>query len=119
MDTVFVGPEKYQNTFAEALKSAEESAAPFRRAGQLMEAGEYDAALEAFKESLQKSHRSIEKTMAYRGLQMVYNKQGNLRGELEAIESWFAEAGEKANNPEFERRAAEIRQLLAAKNQSQ
>ena len=117
VDSVFVGPEKYQNSFGEALNRAEESAAPFRRAGQLMEAGEYDAALEALNESLLKSTRSIEKTMVYRRRQVVFNKLGNLEKELEAIESWFAEAGKNANNPDFERRAAEIRQILSAQKE--
>ena len=116
VEAVFMSPRKYQKTFAEALKSAEASAGPFRRAGQLMKTQEYDAALEALDESLQNSTRSIERSMVYDRRQEIYNRLENLEKELEAIEDWFAEAGKSANNPEFERRAAEIRSLLAAKD---
>ncbi|OGX04342.1 MAG: hypothetical protein A3G87_04050 [Omnitrophica bacterium RIFCSPLOWO2_12_FULL_50_11] len=118
VDMVFVGPEKYHNSFAESLRRAEDSAKPFREAGRLMETGRYDEALKALDESLQNSSRRIEKLMVYDRMQIIYNKQGKLQKELEAIESWFANASEKANNPEFERRAAEIRPLLAAKSKA-
>ena len=118
VDALFIGSRKYQNGFAESLKTAEASAEPFRRAGDLMEAGRYEEALKALDESLQKSTRSIERSMAYDRMREIFQKTGNLKKELETIELWFDEAGKKANNPEFERRAAEIRQLLATKEQS-
>lgn len=115
VNAVFVGQGKYQNSFAESLKSAEASAAPFRRAGDLMKVGRYDEALKALDESLKNSTRSIERSMVYRARREIYQTTGNLEKELEAIEMWFADVGKKANNPEFENRADEIRQLLANK----
>ena len=114
-DVMYVGPEKYYDSFAKSLKRAEDSAGPFRQAGVLMESGRYEEALKALDESLEKSSHSIEKTMVYLRRQEIYQKTGNLEKELGAIESWFQEAGPKANNPEFEQRAAEIRELLKQK----
>ena len=118
VDALLVGSKKYQDTFAESLNRSAVFFKPYNEAGDLIEAGRYEEALKALDESLQKSTRSMHKTMVYRARREIYQRTGNLEKELEAIEMWFAEAGEKANNPEFEQRAIEIRRLLAAKNQA-
>lgn len=118
VDVVFVGPEKYHNSFAESLRRAQDSAKPFHEAGDLMEAGRYDEALEALDESLQKSTRRIEKLMVYDRMQKVYQKMGSKEKELWALEKEIEYTREGPGRQELRQRAAEIRQLLAAKNET-
>ena len=112
IDNVLIS-QKYQDGFEESLARTENFFNPFHKAAQLMENGKYNAALDALNESLKVASRPIEKTMIYRMMQMIYNKQDNLQGELQAINSWFEVADPSASNPEFKHRAEEIRQILA------
>lgn len=112
IDTIFLASHKYQDNFIQSSERAELFAKTFRKAGQLMEDGKYDLALDLLNESLQKADRKFQKRMAFDRMQVIYKQLGNLEKELEAIESWFAQADENASNPVFERRAAEIREIM-------
>jgi len=114
VDTVFIGQKKYYDSFKQSMQKAAKFYEPFNKASTFIENNEYGEALKELNESLKNARGNFHKGMVYGQMQMIYNKQGNLQKELEAIELWFSTAGENANHPEFERRAAEIRQQLAA-----
>ena len=118
IDTVFLGPEEYKPTFDESMKSARGFYDLYGRARESSKAGDYDMAIKLLNESLPYVGIGLEKGMVYKKLAEVYHKQGNLEKELFYIEEWPKYSMNQQLNEEAKHRAAEIRSLLAAKNQA-
>jgi len=117
-DTIFLGPKEYKATFQESAKSAKPFYDLFNKALEASNSGDQETAIKLLNESLPYVGISFEKGMVYKKLAEIYRTQNNLEKELFYIEEWPKYSMNSQLNEEAKLRAAEIRQLFAAKNQA-
>lgn len=118
VDTVFLGPKEYKTTFQESANSAKPFFDLFNKALEASNSGDQETAIKLLNQSISYANYGLAKGMVYKKLAEIHRAQGNLGKELFYVEEWPKYSMNQQLNEEAKRRAAEIRSLLAAKNQA-
>lgn len=122
VNAVLITPTKYDKTFGASVKNAKVFYDFFDEALEKIESKKYDAAIRILNDSLPHVGIIVERNMVYHELAKIYQLQGDLEQELKCLEAILNSIPKNAPASELKdkdyQRAAELRQLLAAKSQS-
>ena len=114
VDTVFVGPKEYHESFESSAGSAKLFYEKYRLALDNLETKNFPEAIRLFNECIPDAGLGIEKGMVYNRLAQIYKELNDLRSELIYTELTIKFSANKVLNEERAHRVAQLRQLLAA-----
>lgn len=117
VNTILIGNLK-ESSLEQALKNPDVFFDIYNKARERKNAGDYDAAIHLYNEAIKQAKFGAGLGMAYEKLHEIYRAKGDLESELKYIELDIKYSMNEDLNKEHQKRATEIRQLLASKAQS-
>ncbi len=115
VETVFIAPKEYTESFEKSTASARLFYEKYRRALDQLKHENYQEAIQSFNECVPEAGIGIEKGMVYNRLVQIYKALDDPQNELKYTELTIKFSANTVLNEELSRRAAELRQLLSAK----